>query len=323
MFTSGLDLLGLKLEETNEPFEGACTAVHPLLIESAVSFQSKAIQELFPAGGPVRTQVLGKTTPDKEEQAQRVKEYMNYQLTELMPEYFDETERMLFHLPLFGSSFKKVYYDSGMQRPVSEFVPIDQFVVSNFAMNLRTADRYTQVLYRSPIQLEREIAGGMYAASDNLIEKPEIPELSPLRSKMNQVTGVTPSNADFDGQYTLLEQHCYLEIENLSDESELTLPYVVKVDLDSRTVLSIRRNYVLYDPQRKKKLFFSHYRFVPALSFYGIGYIHMLGNLTASATSAMRSLIDAGQFANLPAGFRAKGVRLTGDDAPLSPGSVT
>jgi hypothetical protein len=320
MFSSGLDLLGLKLEETNEPFEGACTAVHPLLIESAVSFQSKAIQELFPAGGPVRTQVLGKTTPDKEEQAQRVKEYMNYQLTELMPEYFDETERMLFHLPLFGSSFKKVYYDSGMQRPVSEFVPIDQFVVSNFAMNLRTADRYTQVLYRSPIQLEREIAGGMYAASDNLIDKPEVPELSALRSKMNQVTGVSPSNAEFDGQYTLLEQHCYLEIENLSDESELTLPYVVTVDLDSRTVLSIRRNYDPDDPQRKKKLFFSHYRFVPALSFYGIGYIHMLGNLTASATSAMRSLIDAGQFANLPAGFRAKGVRITGDDEPISPG---
>jgi len=320
MFTNGLDLLGLKLEETNEPFEGACTAVHPLLIESAVSFQSKAIQELFPAGGPVKTQVIGKTTPEKEQQAQRVKEYMNYQLTELMPEYFDETERMLFHLPLFGSAFKKVYYDSGLQRPVSEFVPIDQFVVSNFAMNLRTADRYTQVLYRSPIQLEREIVGGMYVASDKLIEKPEIPELSALRNKMNQVTGVTPSNADFDGQYTLLEQHCYLEIESLEDESELTLPYIVTVDLDSQTVLSIRRNYDPEDNQRNKKLFYSHYRFVPALSFYGIGYIHMLGNMTASATSAMRSLIDAGQFANLPAGFRAKGVRITGDDEPIAPG---
>ena len=320
MFTNGLDLLGLKLEETNEPFEGACTAVHPLLIESAVSFQSKAIQELFPAGGPVKTQVIGKTTPMKEEQAQRVKEYMNYQLTELMPEYFDETERMLFHLPLFGSAFKKVYYDSGLQRPVSEFVPIDQFVVSNFAMNLRTADRYTQVLYKSPIQLEREIVGGMYVASDNLIEKPEVPELSALRTKMNQVTGVTPSNADFDGQYTLLEQHCYLEIESLEDETELTLPYIVTVDLDSKSVLSIRRNYDPEDNQRNKKLFYSHYRFVPALSFYGIGYIHMLGNLTASATSAMRSLIDAGQFANLPAGFRAKGVRITGDDEPIAPG---
>ena len=320
MFTNGLDLLGLKLEETNEPFEGACTAVHPLLIESAVSFQSKAIQELFPAGGPVKTQVIGKTTPEKEQQAQRVKEYMNYQLTELMPEYFDETERMLFHLPLFGSAFKKVYYDSGLQRPVSEFVPIDQFVVSNFAMNLRTADRYTQVLYRSPIQLEREIVGGMYVASDKLIEKPEIPELSALRNKMNQVTGVTPSNSDFDGQYTLLEQHCYLEIESLEDESELTLPYIVTVDFDSQTVLSIRRNYDPEDNQRNKKLFYSHYRFVPALSFYGIGYIHMLGNMTASATSAMRSLIDAGQFANLPAGFRAKGVRITGDDEPIAPG---
>jgi len=320
MFTNGLDLLGLKLEETNEPFQGACTAVHPLLIESAVSFQSKAIQELFPAGGPVKTQVVGKTTPEKEEQAVRVKEYMNYQLTELMPEYFDEMERMLFHLPLFGSSFKKVYYDSGLQRPVSEFVPIDQFVVSNFAMNLRTADRYTQVLYKSPIQLEREISGGMYAASDKLINNPKIPELSALRTKMNAVTGVSPSNSDFDGQYTLLEQHCYLDIESLEDETDLTLPYIVTVDLDSSAVLSIRRNYDMNDPQRNKKLFFAHYRFVPALGFYGIGYIHMLGNLTASATSAMRSLIDAGQFANLPAGFRAKGVRISGDDDPIAPG---
>ena len=320
MFTNGLDLLGLKLEETNEPFQGACTAVHPLLIESAVSFQSKAIQELFPAGGPVKTQVVGKTTPEKEEQAVRVKEYMNYQLTELMPEYFDEMERMLFHLPLFGSSFKKVYYDSGLQRPVSEFVPIDQFVVSNFAMNLRTADRYTQVLYKSPIQLEREISGGMYAASDKLINNPKIPELSALRTKMNAVTGVSPTNSDFDGQYTLLEQHCYLDIESLEDETDLTLPYIVTVDLDSSAVLSIRRNYDMNDPQRNKKLFFAHYRFVPALGFYGIGYIHMLGNLTASATSAMRSLIDAGQFANLPAGFRAKGVRISGDDDPIAPG---
>ena len=320
MFTSGLDLLGLKLEETNEPFEGACTAVHPLLIESAVSFQSKASAELFPAGGPVKAQVLGKTTLEKQDQANRVQEYMNYQLTELMPEYFDEMERMLFHLPLFGSSFKKLYYDNGMARPVSEFVPIDQFVVSNFAVNLRSADRYTQVLYRSPIQLEREIAGGMYEASDKLLENPELPNLSPLRTKMNSVTGVSPTSSDFDGQYTLLEQHCYLDIEDLEDDTNLTLPYIVTIDMDSRAVLSIRRNYDPDDPQRKKKLFFTHYRFVPALGFYGIGYIHMLGNLTASATSAMRSLLDAGQFANLPAGFRAKGVRITGDNDPIAPG---
>tara|TARA_R110000822_G_scaffold12986_7_gene46724 strand:- start:330 stop:2975 length:2646 start_codon:yes stop_codon:yes gene_type:complete len=320
MFSSGLDLLGLKLEETNEPFEGACTAVHPLLIESAVSFQSKASSELFPAGGPVKAQVMGKATPEKQDQANRVQEYMNYQLTELMPEYFDELERMLFHLPLFGSSFKKMYYDTGLDRPVSEFVPIDQFVVSNFAVNLRSADRYTQVLYRSPIQLEREIAGGMYEASDQLLENPELPNLSTLRTKMNSVTGVSPSSTDFDGQYTLLEQHCYLDIESLEDETELTLPYIVTIDQDSRAVLSIRRNYDPDDPQRKKKLFFTHYRFVPALGFYGIGYIHMLGNLTASATSALRSLLDAGQFANLPAGFRAKGVRITGENDPIAPG---
>lgn len=320
MFTNGLDLLGLKLEQTDEPFEGACTAVHPLLIESAVSFQSKAISEIFPAGGPVKTQILGTKDDEKQLQADRVREYMNYQLTEQMPEYYDETERMLFHLPLFGSSFKKMYYDAGEDRPVNEFVPIDQFVVSNYAPNLKSADRYTQVLYRSPIQLEREIISGMYVASDDLLDSPSRPELSGLREKMNQVVGVSPTSDDYDGQYTLLEQHCYLEIESLKDDSNLTLPYIVTVDKDSGAVLSIRRNYDPNDPKRRKKLFFTHYRFVPALGFYGIGYIHMLGNLTATATAAMRSLLDAGQFATLPAGFKAKGVRTVGENDPISPG---
>lgn len=320
MFSNGLDLLGLKLEETDEPFEGACTAVHPLLIESAVSFQSKSIEELFPAGGPVKAQIIGKSTEEKEQQATRVQEYMNYQLTEDMPEYYDETERMLFQLSLFGSGFKKMYYDAGEERPVNEYVPIDEFVVSNFAKNLKTADRYTQILYRSPIQLEREIASGMYEASDQLIDNPSVPQASVLKDKMNKVTGMSPSSDSFDGQYTLLEQHCYLEIESLKDESNLTLPYIVTMDKDSQAVLSIRRNYDPKDKKRRKKLFFTHYRFVPALGFYGLGYIHMLGNLTASATAAMRSLLDAGQFATLPAGFKAKGVKVVGENDPLSPG---
>jgi hypothetical protein len=319
-FEKGLDLLGLKFEDTDEPFEGACTAVHPLLIESAVSFQSKSINELYPAGGPVKTQIMGKASDEKEQQAERVKTYMNYQITEMMPEYFDETERMLFHLPLFGSGFKKIYFDIQEDRPVNEFVPIDQFVVSNFAVNLRKADRYTQVLYRSPVQLEREILSGMYIASDDLLDDPAKPELSALRTKMDSVMGLSPTSDDYDGQYTLLEQHCYLDIEKLKDETELTLPYIVTVDKDSGAVLSIRRNYDEDDVKRKKKLFFTHYRFVPAFGFYGIGYMHMLGNLTASATSAMRALLDAGQFANLPAGFKAKGIRIAGDNEPIAPG---
>jgi hypothetical protein len=160
------DLLGLKIEETNEPFDGACTAVHPLIIESAVKFQSKATQELFPPAGPVRTQMMGKYTKEKEEQAQRVKTFMNYQLTEQIPEYFDETERMLFNLPLIGSAFKKIYFDTGLNRPVSEFVPIDQFFVSYYATDLRRADRYTHLIYRSPIELQRCINAGMYAEID-------------------------------------------------------------------------------------------------------------------------------------------------------------
>jgi hypothetical protein len=320
MFANGLDLLGLKLEETDEPFAGACTAAHPLLIESAVSFQSKAIREIFPAGGPVKSQIIGKATAAKEAQSKRIEEGMNYQLTEEMPEYFDETERLLFHLPLFGSGFKKNYFDGGLNRPVNEFVPIDQFVVSNYAQNLRNSDRYTQILYRSPIQLEREISSGLYEESETLDDKPSVPTVRPLGEKMNQVMGVSPSSDDFDGAYTLLEQHCYLEIEGMEDDTNLTLPYIVTVEYNTKAVLSIRRNYDEDDPMRHKKLFFTHYRFVPAFGFYGIGYIHMLGNLTSTATAAMRSLIDSGQFATLPAGFKAKGVRVTGDNDPIAPG---
>lgn len=315
VFERGLKLLGLKLEEGNDPFEGACTAVHPLLIESAVTFQSKAIQELLPAAGPVKTQILGKETEAKQKQALRVKMYMNYQIMEQMPEYFDETERLLIHLPIFGSGFKKIYYDASLKRPVAEFVPIDQFVVSNFASNLRTADRYTHVLYRSPIQMEKAIESGIYAESDKLQDAPPVPELSIIRTQMNQVMGIAPSNAEYDGQYTLLEQHCYLDIDECGSK-----PYIVTVDKDSRAVLAVRRNYREDDESCEKKVFFTHYKFAPGFGFYGIGYIHMLGNLTASATAAMRSLLDAGQFATLPAGFRAKGIRVTGDNDPLSPG---
>ena len=312
MFERGFDLLGLKLEEGSEPFEGACTAVHPLLIESAVKFQSKASQELFPSSGPVKANMLGKATPEKELQANRVQNFMNYQLTEQMPEYFDEFERMLFHLPLMGSSFKKLYYDATLKRPSSEFVPIDQFYISYFASDLRNADRYTHVIYRSPIELAKDIRAGVYQDTD--LPSPSQSNITALAEKMDTILGLSPAY-DNDPQYILLEQHCYLDIEK-----EEALPYIVTVEEQSRKVLSIRRNYKQDDQNKEKISHFVHYRFVPGFGFYGLGLIHFLGNLTMSATAAMRSLIDAGQFANLPGGFKSKGVRMVGDNDPIAPG---
>ena len=317
MFERGFDLLGLKLEEASEPFEGACTAVHPILIESAVKFQSKATQELFPASGPVRSQIIGEVTEEKEKQSHRVKDFMNYQVTEQMPEYFDEFERMLFHLPLIGSAFKKIYFDSSLNRPVSEFVPIDQFYVSYYATDLRRADRYTHVIYRSPVEMKRDMAAGMYADVD--LPEASTPEFAPISQKMDTIMGLSPSGSH-DPQYVLLEQHCYLDIEGYEDEDGLSLPYIVTIEEQSRQVLSIRRNYNKDDRRREKKIFFTHYRFVPGFGFYGLGLIHFLGNLTMTATAAMRSLVDAGQFANLPGGFKAKGMRIVGDNDPIAPG---
>ena len=313
MFERGFDLLGLKLEEGSEPFQGACTAVHPLLIESAVKFQSKATQELFPSGGPVKANILGTATPEKEMQANRVQNFMNYQLTEQMPEYFDEFERMLFHLPLIGSAFKKIYYSSTFKRPVSEFIPIDQFYVSYYATDLRNADRYTHVIYKSPVELQQDIRAGVYKDVD--LPSPSQLSSSGFATKIDNILGISPSY-DSDPQYVLLEQHCYLELE----EEGVACPYIVTVEEQSREVLSIRRNYEQDDPNKEKRSHFVHYRFVPGFGFYGLGLIHFLGNLTMSATAAMRSLIDAGQFANLPGGFKAKGVRMVGDNAPIAPG---
>ena len=317
MFERGFDLLGLKIQESSEPFDGACTAVHPLLVESAVKFQSKASQELFPSAGPIKTQILGKSTPDREMQANRVKNFMNYQLTEQMPEYFDEFEKMLFHLPLIGSAFKKVYYDGNLKRPVSEFVPIDQFYVSYYSSNLSKADRYTHVIYRSPIDLAKDIRSGIYSNTE--LPMATNPQPTAFASKMDTILGFSPSQ-DTDPQYVLLEQHCQLEIDEPNAEEGIALPYIVTIEEQSRNVLCIRRNYQPDDKNKEKINHFVHYRFVPGFGFYGFGLMHFLGNLTMSATAAMRSLIDAGQFANLPGGFKAKGVRMVGDNDPISPG---
>jgi chaperonin GroES len=319
MFERGFDLLGLKLEEASEPFEGACTAVHPILIESAVKFQSKATQELFPPAGPVKSQIIGDVTEEKQDQANRVKAFMNYQVTDQITEYFDEFERMLFHLPLIGSAFKKTYFDQGLNRPVSEFVPIDQFYISYYATDLRRADRYTHVIYRSPVEMQRDIAAGMYADVD--LPDASMPEQTAMAQKMDTILGLSPSS-QHDPQYVLLEQHCYLDLPEQyhGEDDGLSLPYIVTIDYKSRKVLSIRRNYDIKDKRREKKIFFTHYRFVPGFGFYGLGLIHFLGNLTMTATAAMRGLVDAGQFANLPGGFKAKGLRMVGDNDPIAPG---
>ena len=272
---------------------------------------------MFPPNGPVKAQILGKHTLDKENQAMRVQNFMNYQLTEQMPEYFDEFERMLFHLPLIGSSFKKLYYDASFKRPVSEFIPIDQFYVSYNASNLRNADRYTHVIYKSPVDLYREIKADMYAD----VDLPEAGMINPtsFSEKMDTIIGLSPSS-DSDPQYVLLEQHCYLDINDPNSEDGESLPYIVTIEEQSKQVLSIRRNYDKDDPTKQKKVHFVHYRFVPGFGFYGLGLMHFLGNLTMSATAAMRALIDAGQFANLPGGFKAKGVRMVGNNEPIAPG---
>jgi len=317
MFEKGFDLLGLKIQETSEPFEGACTAVHPLLIESAVKFQAKASQELFPPGGPVKSQILGDVTPEKEQQANRVQNFMNYQVTEQMPEYFDEFERMLFHLPLIGSAFKKVYYDATLKRPCSEFVPIDQFYVSYYATDLRNADRYTHVIYKNAVDLQKDIASEIYVDAE--MAEPSSTPITSFAEKVDTILGIAPAG-DNDSQYVLLEQHAHLNIKDSMANDDEAHPYIITVEEQSGSVLSIRRNYSPDDDTKQKRSHFVHYKFVPGFGFYGLGLMHFLGNLTMSATAAMRSLIDAGQFANLPGGFKAKGVRVVGDNDPIAPG---
>jgi hypothetical protein len=314
--TRGLDLLGLKFEETGTAFDGSCAATHPLIIESAVKFQSKASQELLPANGPVRTQIIGDPDSQIVQQSNRVRRFMNYELTEMMPEYFDEMERMLFHLPIVGSAIVKMYYDGGLERPTAEHIPLDQFYVNYSATDLRRAERYTHVIYKSPVDLRRDIAAGMYRDVEDLSEQPDSNRAdNEISAKIDEIMGLHGNNSE-DPEYTLLEQHCYMQLE----DDDQVYPYIITVEESSETVLSVRRNYREDDPRAEKMVHFTHYRFVPGFGFYGLGLIHLIGNLTMTATSAMRALVDAGQFANLPGGFKAKGVRVVGDNDPISPG---
>ena len=320
-YVEGLDLLGLKHEDRTTPWDGACGVFHPLLTESVIKFQSQAIQELFPASGPVKTSVVGTITTEKENQANRVQDYLNYLLTEKMTEYRSETERMLFSLPLGGSAFRKVYYDPNMGRPCSMFVPAEDFVVSYGASDLSTCERYTHVMKRSANEIRKLQVAGFYLDVELPAPSPDYDE---IEKKYNELTGDS-ANYDMDYRHTILEMHVDLDLPGFEDTEKgeptgIMLPYVVSIDQSSRTILSIRRNWYESDERKLKRDHYVHYQYMPGLGFYGFGLIHMIGGLAKSATSLLRQLVDAGTLANLPGGLKARGLRIKGDDTPIMPG---
>ena len=320
-YVKGLDLLGLKHEDRTTPWDGACGVFHPLLTESVIRFQSQAIQEIFPASGPVKTKVVGVIDNDKEKQAERVQDYLNYLLTEKMTEYRSETEKMLFSLPLAGSAFRKVYYDPNLGRPCSMFVPAEDFVVSYGASDLTTCERSTHDMKKSSNDIRKLQVSGFFRDVD--LPSPS-PDEDPVERKYNELTGDSNSY-DYDDRHTLLEMHVNLDLVGFEDtekgeETGIALPYVVTIDHSSRTILSIRRNWYEEDAKRLKREHFVHYQYMPGLGFYGFGLIHMIGGLAKSATSLLRQLVDAGTLSNLPGGLKSRGLRIKGDDTPIMPG---
>ena len=317
-YVKGLDLLGLKIEERDQPWPGACGVFHPVLTESVVRFQAQAITEIFPASGPVRTQVVGSITEEKAKQAVRVEDEMNYLTTEVMTEYRDEFEQLLFKLPLAGSAFKKVYYDPMLERPVAMFVPAEDLVISYGASDLPTCERYTHVMKKTPNEVLKLMVSGFYRDLD--LPDPS-PEQSDIEEKYDEIDGESGFSMDSDDRFTILEMHVDIDLpEPFSDPDGIARPHVITIDKSSRSVLSIRRNYYEDDEKKRKRLHFVHYPYLPGLGFYGIGLIHLIGGLTKSATSILRQLVDAGTLANLPAGLKARGLRIKGDDSPLMPG---
>lgn len=321
--TKGLGLLGINYEERDEPFAGATGVTHPLISESVTQFQAQAYKEMLPAGGPVRTICVGDETPEAVQQAQRVEQFMNYQVMEVMEEYDPDMDQMLFHLPLSGSTFKKVYFDLARQRAVSKFVPAEDVVVPYYATDIRTAERITHVMKMSDNDIVKMQLATVYRDVD--LGSSGMDGDGDLQDKKDQLQGVRPS-AMGDDVYTILEIQTYLDLEGFEDTDAdgeptgLKLPYVVTMEKDSGTILSIVRNWDEEDPQRKPLQSFVHYKFLPGLGFYGFGLIHMIGGLSRAATSILRQLIDAGTLSNLPAGFKARGVRIRNDDEPLNPG---
>jgi hypothetical protein len=321
-YTKGLDLLGIKYEERTQPFQGASGVTHPIIAESVTQFQAQAYKELLPAGGPVRTTVVGAKTDETDQQATRVKNYMNYLITEQMEEFDPDTDQMLFYLPLSGSTFKKVYYDETKQRPVSRFVAAEDLVIPYTASDLASASRVTHVLRMDENQVRKLQVAGVYRDID--ISAGYDAEEDSVRQKVRELDGLE-KNETVD-EFTILEMHVDLDIEGFEDLDQngdptgIRLPYIVTLDQGSGEILSIRRNYAETDPLKRKIPYFVHYKFLPGLGFYGFGLIHMIGGLGKAATSILRQLIDAGTLANLPSGFKARGIRIRNDDEPLAPG---
>jgi len=321
-YTDGLDLLGFKYERRTEPFKGASGATHPVLAEAVTQFQAQAYKELLPADGPVRTQIIGAGTVQREQEAQRVKEFMNYQIMDVMKEYESEFDQMLFYLPLSGSTFKKVYYDELLGRPVSKFIPAEDLVVPYSATSLEDAEAIVHIVKITENDLRKQQVSGFYR--DVPLTAPEGLETD-LQKKQNELEGIRKTTGD--NLFTLLEFHTNLDIEGFEDmnpktnePSGIKLPYIVTIEEDSREVLSIRRNWEQTDPKKQKIQYFVHFKFLPGLGFYGFGLIHMIGGLSRTATSALRQLLDAGTLANLPAGFKQRGIRVRDDAQPIQPG---
>ena len=313
-YKKGLDLLGFKYTERSQPFQGASSVTHPMLSEAITQFQAQAYKELLPSGGPVNTQILGNTSTQKEEQAQRIKDYMNYQITYEMEEYDPDMDSLLFYLPLSGSAFKKVYYDDGLGRAVSKFVPSDDLYVPYQTTDFPSCERITHVVRRTKNDITKMQVAGMYRDVNLSVLNNE----TALQEEEAKLSGIRKSYHDED--YQLLEMHVDLNIEGIDSEDGIKVPYIVTIDEGSSNVLSIYRNYDEQDGKQKKRQYFVHYKFLPGFSFYGFGLIHMLGGLSRTATAALRQLLDAGTLSNLPAGFKARGLRVADDDTPLQPG---
>jgi hypothetical protein len=320
-YRNGLDLLGFKYKSTTQPFKGASNVTHPLLSEAVTQFQAQAYKELLPSDGPVKTKIVGLQNEQTEAQAQRVKDFMNFQIMEKMEEYTPEFDQLLFYLPLAGSAFKKIYYDSVLERAVSKFIPAEDLVVPYYATDLKDAPRITHVLKQSENDLLKKMAAGFYREVD--LMKPQKKE-NKIQDKYNELEGIKPVESK-DYIYNVLEMHVDLDLsdyiaENDEDKINIKIPYVVTIEEGTRQILSIYRNYREGDNKFTRKEYFSHYKFLPGLGFYGFGLIHMIGGLSRTATTALRQLLDAGTLSNLPAGFKSRGMRIRDDDQPIQPG---
>jgi hypothetical protein len=317
-YSKGLRMLGIVVEDRQDPFPGASGVHHPLLAEAATQFQARAIAEMFPAGGPVKTQIIGKSTDKKLEQAQRVQDFMNFQVTQEIPDYFNELDQMLFYLALAGSAFKKIYFDNTLDRICSKFVPAEEFVISMENTDLETADRYTQVMKLTRTEIRKHQISGYYKDVPLTKSDPNTGASSGdmVEQTLQRLEGMTPSMAS--KIHTLLEVHTNIDLGE--DKDQLALPYIITIDYESQRVLSIRRNWKEEDSLKRKRTYFIHYKYLPGLGFYGFGLIQMIGGLQHASTGALRALLDSAAFANLNGGFRAKGARIEGGDITISPG---